>query len=89
MVCWPGCRFLEQAATLEWLLNNPEHGSPEEQACRAILSRVWLQGIAAGYSCRMQVVVSPAAVDVAQCWQRGTDPDLPVLSCPAQLAAVS
>jgi hypothetical protein len=33
-------RYLDDGASLEWLLANPEHGAPEEQACRAILSKV-------------------------------------------------
>eukprot|EP00775_Hariotina_reticulata_P009365 gene9365-9528_t len=41
-------KFLEQGATLEWLLNNPEHGTPEEQACRAILSRAGVTSHKAG-----------------------------------------
>eukprot|EP00878_Enallax_costatus_P000591 GHUV01000689.1.p1 GENE.GHUV01000689.1~~GHUV01000689.1.p1 ORF type:complete len:378 (+),score=146.74 GHUV01000689.1:165-1298(+) len=32
-------KYLEQGCTLEWLLEHPENGAPEPQACKAILSK--------------------------------------------------
>ncbi|WIA19502.1 hypothetical protein OEZ85_004113 [Tetradesmus obliquus] len=41
-------KYLEDSASLEWLLANPEHGAPQEQACRAILGRASGRGCLKG-----------------------------------------
>ncbi|KAF6259894.1 hypothetical protein COO60DRAFT_1768631 [Scenedesmus sp. NREL 46B-D3] len=44
--------YLEDGASLEWLLANPEHGLPEEQACRAILNKTSGRGCLKGKVCK-------------------------------------